>query len=115
MKKNHFIFSSYNLSRLMVGLVLMLFTQNVWAEEKSIFNTESIRSQLFNRMKDRKEEQKARKINLTILHGVFGRMTDPESIWVRIDSRRTRWAEAAFRLPGTRKTVRIIRLMRSIV
>ena len=71
----------------MVGLVLMLFAQNVWAEEKSIFNTESIRSQLFNRMKDRKEEQKARKINLTILHGVFGRMTDPESIWVRIDSR----------------------------
>ena len=87
MKKNHFIFSSYYLRRLMVGLVLMLFAQNVWAEEKSIFNTESIRSQLFNRMKDRKEEQKARKINLTILHGVFGRMTDPESIWVRIDSR----------------------------
>ena len=87
MKKNHFIFSSYYLSRLMVGLVLMLFAQNVLAEEKSIFNTESIRSQLFNRMKDRKEGQKARKINLTILQGVFGRMTDPESIWVRIDSR----------------------------
>ena len=75
MKKNHFIFSSYNLSRLMVGLVLMLFAQNVWAEEKSIFNTEASATS-FQPHEDRKDEQKARKINLTILHGVFDGMTD---------------------------------------
>ncbi len=68
-------------------LMFLLLAPNVWAQEDSFFNTESIRSQLFNRMKDRKEKKSSRKINLTILHGVFGRMTDPESIWVRIDSR----------------------------
>ena len=86
MKKNYMAFPNklYSVSLLMM---LLLLVPNAWAQENSFFNTESIRSQLFNRMKDRKEEKSARKINLTILHGVFGRMTDPESIWVRIDSR----------------------------
>ena len=86
MKKKYIAFPNklYSVSLL---VMLLLLAPNIRAQEDSFFNTESIRSQLFNRMKDRKEKKSARKINLTILHGVFGRMTDPESIWVRIDSR----------------------------
>ena len=79
-----------SLSKFCLIIFILIFTylvSNVWAQEDSLFNTESIRSQLFNRMKERKNDQKANKVNRTILHGVFGRMTDPESVWVRIDSR----------------------------
>ena len=68
-------------------LFLVLTPFRAPAEDKGIFNTENIRSLLFKRLKDRKQTGQTEKINFDVLHGVFGRMTDSESIWVRIDSR----------------------------
>ncbi len=69
-----------------VMLVLLLPPQ-VHAEKKGMLETESIRSQLFGRMDDRKKSKSLRTVRKKILDGMFSRVTDSESIWVRIDSR----------------------------
>ncbi len=49
--------------------------------------TETIRQKLFSRMHDRKKSKPLRTISENILIGVFSRVTDAESVWIRIESR----------------------------
>ncbi|MBC8257782.1 MAG: thermonuclease family protein [SAR324 cluster bacterium] len=65
---------------------LVTHLQQAGAEE-SFFKTESIRQKLFGRMDDRKKSKPLRTINENILIGVFSRVSDSESVWVRIESR----------------------------
>jgi len=55
--------------------------------ESSFLKTETIRKKLFGRMDDRKNQQPLRKVTEKILNGTFSRVTDSESVWVRIGSR----------------------------
>jgi len=56
--------------------------------EGSFLKTETIRKNLFGRMDDRKKSQPLRKVSENILEGTFSRVTDSESVWVRIESRK---------------------------
>ena len=55
--------------------------------EEGLFKTESIRQKLFGRMDDRKKSKPLRTVSEKILIGVFSRVTDSESVWIRIESR----------------------------
>ena len=55
--------------------------------EEGLFKTESIRQKLFKRMDDRKRSKPLRTVSENIFFGIFSRVTDSESIWVRIESR----------------------------
>ena len=55
--------------------------------EEGLFKTESIRQKLFKRMDDRKKSKPLRTVSENIFFGIFSRVTDSESIWVRIESR----------------------------
>ena len=70
--------------------------QEVRAEE-GIFKTESIRQKLFGRMDDRKKSKPLRSVSGNILLGVFSRVTDSESVWIRIE-RRSEYRKWTFKL-----------------
>jgi len=55
--------------------------------EEGLLKTESIRQKLFGRMDDRKKSKPLRSVSENILIGVFSRVTDSESVWIRIESR----------------------------
>ena len=67
-------------------VILVSELYEVQAEE-GLFKTESIRQKLFRRMDDRKNSQHLRTVSENILIGIFSRVTDSESIWVRVESR----------------------------
>ena len=55
--------------------------------EEGLLKTESIRQKLFGRMDDRKKSKPLRPVSENILIGVFSRVTDSESVWIRIGTR----------------------------
>ena len=70
--------------------------QEVRAEE-GLLKTESIRQKLFGRMDDRKKSKPLRSVSEDILIGVFSRVTDSESVWIRIE-RRSEYRKWTFKL-----------------
>ena len=70
--------------------------QEVRAEE-GLLKTESIRQKLFRRMDDRKKSKPLRTVSENILVGVFSRVTDSESVWIRIE-RRSEYRKWTFKL-----------------
>ncbi len=66
---------------LMRLLVLLLLPTTVWAQ--GILETESIRQRLFDRIGNRDTQS----VVPEMLEGTLGRVTDSESVWVRIDDR----------------------------
>ena len=70
--------------------------QEVRAEE-GLLKTESIRQKLFGRMDDRKKSKPLRTVSENILIGVFSRVTDSESVWIRIE-RRSEYRKWTFKL-----------------
>ena len=67
--------------------VHLLFLTQVVVAENSFLKTESIRQKLFGRMDDRKKKKPLRTVSEKILIGTFSRVTDSESVWIRIESR----------------------------
>jgi len=65
--------------------------------EEGLFKTESIRQKLFGRMDDRKKSKPLRSVSENILIGVFSRVTDSESVWIRIE-RRSEYRKWTFKL-----------------
>ena len=53
--------------------------------EEGLLKTESIRQKLFRRMDDRKKSKPLSTVSENILIGVFSRVTDSESVWIRIE------------------------------
>ena len=52
-----------------------------------LLETESIRKRLYERMDERKKSKTLSTVTEKILTGIFSRVTDSESVWVRIDNR----------------------------
>ena len=77
-------------------VILVSELHEVHAEE-GLFKTESIRQKLFRRMDDRKKSKPLRTISENVLIGVFSRVTDSESVWVRIE-RRSEYRKWTFKL-----------------
>ena len=65
--------------------------------EEGLLKTESIRQKLFGRMDDRKKSKPLRSVSENILFGVFSRVTDSESVWIRIE-RRSEYRKWTFKL-----------------
>jgi len=65
--------------------------------EEGLLKTESIRQKLFGRMDDRKKSKPLRSVSENILIGVFSRVTDSESVWIRI-KRRSEYRKWTFKL-----------------
>ena len=65
--------------------------------EEGLLKTESIRQKLFGRMDDRKKFKPLRTVSENILIGVFSRVTDSESVWIRIE-RRSEYRKWTFKL-----------------
>ena len=65
--------------------------------EEGLLKTESIRQKLFKRMNDRKKYKPLRAVSEDILIGVFSRVTDSESVWIRIE-RRSEFRKWTFKL-----------------
>ncbi len=65
--------------------------------EEVFFKTETIRQKLFGRMDDRKKSKPLRTVSENILIGVFSRVTDSESVWIRIE-RRSEYRKWTFKL-----------------
>ena len=65
--------------------------------EEGLLKTESIRQKLFRRMDDRKKSKTLRTVSENILIGVFSRVTDSESVWIRIE-RRSEYRKWTFKL-----------------
>ena len=81
-----------NIFKLIFSIILFTYlnffiqVQEILAEG-SLLKTENIRKKLFDRMEDRKKKQPLREVSEKILEGTFSRVTDSESIWVRIENR----------------------------
>ena len=81
-----------NIFKLIFSIILFTYlsffiqVQEILAEG-SLLKTENIRKKLFDRMEDRKKKQPLREVAEKILEGTFSRVTDSESIWVRIENR----------------------------
>ena len=65
---------------------LIIQVQELKAQE-GLLKTESIRQKLFSRMDNRKKSKPLRKGVENILIGIFSRVTDSESVWIRIENR----------------------------
>ena len=65
--------------------------------EEGLLKTESIRQKLFGRLDDRKKSKSLRTVSENILIGVFSRVTDSESVWIRIE-RRSEYRKWTFKL-----------------
>ena len=65
---------------------LIIQVQELKAQE-GLLETESIRQKLFSRMDNRKKSKPLRTGIENILIGIFSRVTDSESVWIRIENR----------------------------
>ncbi|MDP6887395.1 MAG: thermonuclease family protein [SAR324 cluster bacterium] len=65
---------------------LIIQVQELKAQE-GLLKTESIRQKLFSRMDNRKKSKPLRTGIEKILIGIFSRVTDSESVWIRIENR----------------------------
>ena len=55
--------------------------------QSNLLKTESIRKKLYDRMHERKKSKTLSKVSTKMFSGIFSRVTDSESVWIRIDNR----------------------------
>ena len=55
--------------------------------QSNLLKTESIRKKLYDRMDDKKNSKILSRISEKMFSGIFSRVTDSESVWIRIDNR----------------------------
>ena len=65
----------------------LIFQVQELKAQGGLLETETLRQKLFSRMDDRKKSKPLRTVSENILMGVFSRVTDSESVWIRIESR----------------------------
>ena len=55
--------------------------------QSNLLKTESIRKKLYDRMDERKKSKTLSEVSEKMFSGIFSRVTDSESVWIRIDNR----------------------------
>ena len=77
---------------------ISLFGQEQFVMSQSnLLKTESIRKKLYDRMDERKNSKTLSKVSEKMFSGIFSRVTDSESVWIRIDNR-TKYRKWTFKL-----------------
>ena len=65
----------------------MLWQEQFVMAQSNLLKTESIRKKLYDRMDERKKSKTLSKVSEKMFSGIFSRVTDSESVWIRIDNR----------------------------
>ena len=65
----------------------MLGQKHFVMAQSNLLKTESIRKKLYDRMDERKKSKTLSKVTEKMFSGIFSRVTDSESVWIRIDNR----------------------------
>ena len=65
----------------------MLWQEQFVMAQSNLLKTESIRKKLYDRMAERKKSKTLSKVSENMFSGIFSRVTDSESVWIRIDNR----------------------------
>ena len=78
--------------RVIITANLIIFTsllgqENLLMAQSNLLKTESIRKKLYDRMDNRKKSKNFSKVSEEMFLGIFSRVTDSESVWIRIDNR----------------------------
>ena len=78
--------------RILITATLFLFISLLGQEQfvmaqSNLLKTESIRKKLYDRMDERKKSKTLSKVSENMVSGIFSRVTDSESVWIRIDNR----------------------------
>ncbi len=78
--------------RILITATLFFFISLLGLEQfvmaqSNLLKTESIRKKLYDRMAERKKSKTLSKVSENMFSGIFSRVTDSESVWIRIDNR----------------------------
>ena len=67
--------------------ISLLGQEQIVMAQSNLLKTESIRKKLYDRMAERKKSKTLSKVSENMFSGIFSRVTDSESVWIRIDNR----------------------------
>ncbi len=70
-----------------IFFISLLAVEDFLMAQNNLLKTESIRKKLYDRMDERKKTKTLSKVNEKTFSGIFSRVTDSESVWIRIDNR----------------------------
>ena len=78
--------------RILITATLFFFISLLGQEQlvmaqSNLLKTELIRKKLYDRMAERKKSKTLSKVSENMFLGIFSRVTDSESVWIRIDNR----------------------------
>ena len=68
-------------------IISLLGQEQFVMAQSNLLKTESIRKKLYDRMAERKKSKTLSKVSENMFSGIFSRVTDSESVWIRIDNR----------------------------
>ena len=71
----------------LIFFISLLGQEQFVMAQSNLLKTESIRKKLYDRMAERKKSKTLSKVSENMFLGIFSRVTDSESVWIRIDNR----------------------------
>ena len=71
----------------LIFFISLLGKEQFVMAQSNLLKTESIRKKLYDRLDARKKSKTLSKVSEKMFSGIFSRVTDSESVWIRIDNR----------------------------
>ena len=71
----------------LIFFIILLGQEQFVMAQSNFLKTESIRKKLYDRMEEKKKSKNLNKVSEKMFSGIFSRVTDSESVWIRIDNR----------------------------
>ena len=81
------IFCRILITATLIFFISLLGQEQFVMAQSNLLKTESIRKKLYDRMAERKKSKTLSKVSENMFSGIFSRVTDSESVWIRIDNR----------------------------
>ena len=81
------IFCKILITAILFFFISLLGQEQFVMAQSNLLKTESIRKKLYDRMAERKKSKTLSKVSENMFSGIFSRVTDSESVWIRIDNR----------------------------
>ena len=71
----------------LIFFIILLGQEQFVMAQSNFLKTESIRKKLYERLDERKKSKTLSNVSEKMFSGIFSRVTDSESVWIRIDNR----------------------------
>ena len=81
------IFRRFIITVNLIFFISLLGQEQFVMSQSNLLKTESIRKKLYDRMDERKKSKTLTKVSEEMFSGIFSRVTDSESVWIRIENR----------------------------